>query len=829
MSGAPGFLTRLLRPGRGERGGGAMRLVFWSTIGGAIGDPEGSSLRRAGNGELAAQSSAGAINTAHDLWAAQILKYGEDIPWKNAAELYSTIDSIQHGDTPWKVYKIRYQGQLPAGTPPKWMTQTYELCTRDVHAVLHTQLATTDFKGQLNYTPYRQFNGKGRRDDIAQDPSMHGCMLIPLGAGSDKTTISVATGHQEYHPVYVTPGNITNIVRRAQSLKRQCKTVAYQRFVRQMYHACLALIFEPLKAGMTTPEVVRCPDGHFRRAVYTLGPYIADYSEQNWCPKSDAPAKDLDLPGARIRTQAKTYLLITTFDPEILWDDLGIHHDVVPYTHGFPQAEIYELLSPDLLHQFIKGTFKDHLVEWVMEYLHDKHGQTRALEIIADIDHRISAVSSFPGLRRFPDGQDFQQWTGDDSKALMKVYLAEIAGHVPPAMLRCMSAFLDFCYLVRRNAISADTLDEIQDALNRFHTYHDIFIATGVRVTISLPRQHSMVHYIPSIILFGSPNGLCSSITESKHIKAVKEPWRRSNRHNALIQMLRTLTRLDRLAAIQSIFTSQGIMQGSTSLYTAQTLRGEAPEALEPAKDDDDDDDSGDSPGPKSLSSVELARTPQRAFPKNITDLAAHIQQPLLPELVRRFLYEQLNPESNISSSAVPLDSCPRFDGRVRVFLSAVTRFYAPSDLCGAGGMYRERIRANPKWHGKYPRYDTVFVVTDPDLPGMHGMEIGRVFLFFSFIHSDTHYPCALVQWYRRSRQDDDTGMWVVTPEVERNCHPTLAVLHLDCIARAAHLLPVYGSELLPDDFHFSYSLDSFRAFFVNRYTDHHTHEFLSE
>lgn len=192
---------------------------------------------------------------------------------------------------------------------------------------------------------------------------------------------------------------------------------------------------------------------------------------------------------------------------------------------------------------------------------------------------------------------------------LIQVYLAAIAGHVPPAMLRCMSAFLDFCYLVRRNAITADTLDEIQDALTRFHTYRDVFIATGVRVTISLPRQHSMVHYIPSIILFGSPNGLCSSITESKHIKAVKEPWRRSNRHNALIQMLRILTRLDRLAAIRSIFAGQGMMQGSTSSYAAQTLRGEAPEAPEPAKDDDDDDDGGDSPGPKSLSSVELART----------------------------------------------------------------------------------------------------------------------------------------------------------------------------------------------------------------------------
>jgi hypothetical protein len=33
----------------------------------------------------------------------------------------------------------------------------------------------------------------------------------------------------------------------------------------------------------------------------------------------------------------------------------------------------------------------------------------------------ISAVPPYPGLRRFPDGRDFHQWTGDDSKALMKV------------------------------------------------------------------------------------------------------------------------------------------------------------------------------------------------------------------------------------------------------------------------------------------------------------------------------------------------------------------------------------------------------------------------
>jgi len=33
----------------------------------------------------------------------------------------------------------------------------------------------------------------------------------------------------------------------------------------------------------------------------------------------------------------------------------------------------------------------------------------------------ISAVPSYAGLCHFNEGRDFVQWTGDDSKALMKV------------------------------------------------------------------------------------------------------------------------------------------------------------------------------------------------------------------------------------------------------------------------------------------------------------------------------------------------------------------------------------------------------------------------
>jgi hypothetical protein len=142
--------------------------------------------------------------------------------------------------------------------------------------------------------------------------------------------------------------------------------------------------------------------------------------------------------------------------------------------------------------------------------------------------------------------------------------------------------------------------------------------------------------------------------------------------------------------------------------------------------------------------------------------------------------------------------------------------------------MHHERIRATKSWYRGPPRYDCVFIEHDPEAAGFRGLHAARVRLFFRFKFRGVDYPCALIHWFS-ARGDvpcPDTGMWIVTPDSEPGGDPSLAVVHLDTILRGAHLIGVAGKDFIPiHRFDFSDSLDTFRAFYVNKYADHHSHE----
>jgi len=137
----------------------------------------------------------------------------------------------------------------PASDLTLWMDATYTTWFRDPHTIIRNMLGNPDFKNEMDYAPYREWKGQGEsatrqwrnvmsgdwawdqavssmlqtrflsltlhQDEIAKDPATHGSTFVPVILGSDKTTVSVATGQNDYYPLYASIGNVHNNVRRA--------------------------------------------------------------------------------------------------------------------------------------------------------------------------------------------------------------------------------------------------------------------------------------------------------------------------------------------------------------------------------------------------------------------------------------------------------------------------------------------------------------------------------------------------------------------------------------------------------------------------------------
>jgi hypothetical protein len=352
------------------------------------------------------QMSGNAIDTLSQLWRASLINHGilpDDINlFERNSSLMATIDSTPVGDAPWKGFAITYGDPRPPNAP-EWMTTSHEIWYRDPLQLVHNLLANRDFDNEFDYMPFREFDAKKKRrwrdfmsgdwawkeaDIIANIPNTHGTLLVPLILGSDKTTVSVATGQNEYYPVYLSIGNVRNNVRRAHrnalvllaflaipksklhscgqcwsnffyiADKQHSDDIAYRRFRRRLFHSSLTTILSSVRLAMTVPEIVRTPDGHLRRVIYSLGPYIADYPEQallacvvqGWCPRyvasapcnvcSDnshwssctAPTGELNDTGMR-RSRELDDALLNTVSSDLLWFQYGMVADVKVRVH----------------------------------------------------------------------------------------------------------------------------------------------------------------------------------------------------------------------------------------------------------------------------------------------------------------------------------------------------------------------------------------------------------------------------------------------------------------------------------------------------------------
>ena len=148
---------------------------------------------------------------------------------------------------------------------------------------------------------------------------------------------------------------------------------------------------------------------------------------------------------------------------------------------------------------------------------------------------------------------------------------------------------------------------------------------------------------------------------------------------------------------------------------------------------------------------------------------ASHRLPENLPDLIQQYLSQHIASDTNCDPTNVTPQTTVSQAERIRVFHSARAIFCAPSNP--SAGMYHETIRATPSWNrGEIPgpRYDCVLISNGlGSEPGLNGLLVARVLLFFSFIIDGELHQCALVHWFSTfgHQPDPDNGMWVVTPD----------------------------------------------------------------
>ena len=159
-------------------------------------------------------------------------------------------------------------------------------------------------------------------------------------------------------------------------------------------------------------------------------------------------------------------------------------------------------------------------------------------------------------------------------------------------------------------------------------------------------------------------------------------------------------------------------------------------------------------------------------------DVLTHsLDEPNLVNKLCSFSTDQTHASDYNSDASLMDDSdneLPEIDDLIILYPSAVATYFAPSDLSGVRGMHSECVHATSNWRNKGPQYDTVFVNTNLNKDGMHGLDITRIKQFFSFKSQGQLYPCAMVQWYSPcgDEPDKDTGMWIVEPDVYEDGKP---------------------------------------------------------
>jgi hypothetical protein len=336
---------------------------------------------------------------------------------------------------------------------------------------------------------------------------------------------------------------------------------------RRLFHRCMEIITRVLRR--TQPHNVIDPEGNIRSVLYKLAAYIADLEEQwmvaglggSTCPHcesnpshlGDAECRPMRSPDDildKIKQIKKDHREATGRSPtlEQFMDLAGEHHlngvDKL-FWESIPQLNIFEALSPDLLHGFHKF-FHDHI------YKFNLTGMGRD-----EYDARVHSQIRFSGDRTFLHGvSHISQMTGIEHRMLERTHLPIVAnapGDINSKVTRATRGAIECIYLAQLPVHSERSLQAYEAAYELFMANRQAWIENetrrgkrGVIPHFNIPKMHVIRHFAPHVRRKGTADNFSTETMEHLHV-GVKEAYRASNRREWKLQTVRWLTQRERM------------------------------------------------------------------------------------------------------------------------------------------------------------------------------------------------------------------------------------------------------------------------------------------
>ncbi|KAF8550904.1 hypothetical protein OG21DRAFT_1418931, partial [Imleria badia] len=480
------------------------------------------------------------------------------------------IDQLPTGPE-WSCELVRVRGDelIENDEVDEENVEELELWLRDPVACVKELIGNPAFQGNMAYAPekvYADPEGQTRRFDEmwtgdwwweTQHCLPTGSTIAPVILASDKTELTRFRGDKTAWPVYLTIGNISKHVRR-QPASHASVLLGYLPVSKlhsfednsvagyRLFHYCMKKLLHPLVTAGNEGVEMACADGQIRRVFPIVAAYVGDHPEQcliaccaeNRCPKCLARANQRgENTQFQPRNQAQTAQVLHAqatgqYPPEFIAH--GLRPIFSPFWSDLPYTDIFTCITSDILHQLLQGLLKDHLKKWCT----DIAGKV-------DFDARFRAMPYFPGLRHWKQGiSKVKQWTAGDHKQLQRVFVTALVGTTPHHdVIKAGSALIDFIHIAQYHSHTDDTILALQQALDDFHDRKDIFIELGCRGHFNIPKLHSLTHYVSTIKMFGSLDGLNTEHSERLHIDYAKKAYAKSNHKDYTIQMTKWLQR----------------------------------------------------------------------------------------------------------------------------------------------------------------------------------------------------------------------------------------------------------------------------------------------